>query len=131
MTEDTAAPPRKIGDLVDKLHEIRERKREAEEAVKAIDEEFRRVEAELMELADEQGTLTGKGKVGSFSIVESVLPQVKDWDAFYKYIQKTKYWHLLERRPSVTGCRELFETKGAIPGVDKFTKRKINLRGVQ
>lgn len=118
-----------LGDLVDKLHETRERKRVAEDVVKGIEEEYRQVEAELMALADEQGTTVGKGKAGAFSIVESVLPQVKDWDAFLKYIYKHKYGHLLERRPSVTGCRELFETKGAIPGVEKFTKRKINLRG--
>jgi chromosome segregation ATPase len=121
---------RKIGDLVDKLHDAREHKRALEEQVKAAEETYRQIEAELMELADEQGTLTGKGKAGAFSIVESVLPQVKDWDTFYKYIGKNKLYHLLERRPSVTGCRELFETKGAIPGVEKFTKRKINLRGV-
>jgi ATP-dependent phosphoenolpyruvate carboxykinase len=121
---------RTLGELADSLHAKREEKRAAEEVVKALDEEYRRLEAELMELADEQQTLTGKGKTGSFSVVEKVLPQVKDWDAFYKYIQKTKYWHLLERRPSVTGCRELFDTKGAIPGVEKFTKRSINLRGV-
>ena len=122
---------KKIGDLVDALHAKREEKRAAEEVVKGLDEEYRRLETELIELADEQGTLTGKGKKGAFSIGESLYPQVKDWDAFHKYIGKMKYYHLLERRPSVTGCRELFETKGAIPGVEKFTKRKINLRGVE
>jgi hypothetical protein len=119
-----------IGELTDKLHQIRERKRAAEEVVKAIDEEYKAAELKLMEAADAQKTGTGKGKLASFSIGESVLPQVTDWDAFYKYIYKNKFGHLLERRPSVTGCRELFDTKGAIPGVEKFTKRKINLRGV-
>lgn len=117
-----------LGDLVDKLHDIREKKRVAEDVVKGIEEEYRQVEAELMALADEQVTTVGKGKAGAFSIVESVLPQVEDWDAFWKFIYKNKYGHLVERRPSVTGCRELFETKGAIPGVNKFVKRKINLR---
>lgn len=121
---------RTIGELADALFEIRERKTEAEQVVKAIEEEYRKVEAELYEVADGQQTLTGKGKKASFSIGESVVPQVKDWDAFYKFIYKNKFAHLLERRPSVTGCRELFDTKGAIPGVEKFTKRKINLRGV-
>jgi hypothetical protein len=119
-----------IGELADKLHGIRERKRALEEQVKAVSEEYELAETELFTLADAQQTTTGKGKLASFSIGDSVVPQVKDWDAFYKFILKNKWPHLLERRPSVTGCRELFDTKGAIPGVDKFTKRKINLRGV-
>ena len=119
-----------IGELADKLHSIRERKKAAEEAVKAIQEEYERAELELFEAADAQQTTTGKGKLASFSIGESVLPQVKDWDAFHKFIYKHKYAHLLERRPSVTECRELFESRGDIPGVERFTKRKINLRRV-
>lgn len=119
-----------IGQLADELHDLREEKRELEEKVKAVQEKYDLKMLELFDLSDEQNTTTGKGQRGSFSIGESVVPQVKDWDAFYKYIQKTKYWHLLERRPSVTGCRELFDSKGAIPGVDKFTKRTLNLRKV-
>lgn len=119
-----------IGQLADELHDLREEKRAKEEEVKEIQERYDKKLMELFDLADEQETTVGKGQRGSFSLGESTVPQVKDWDAFYKYIQKTKYWHLLERRPSVTGCRELFDTKGAIPGVEKFTKRTINLRGV-
>jgi hypothetical protein len=119
-----------IGQLADELFEIRLRRQAAEEAVKVITEEFGRKELELYEAADLQETLTGKGSLASFSIGTSVVPQVADWDVFYKYIYKHKYAHLLERRPSVTGCRELFDTKGEIPGVEKFTMRKINLRGI-
>ena len=82
------------------------------------------------EVGHAQNTEAGKGKLASFTIGTSAVPQVKDWDLFYKYIYKNKFGHLLERRPSVTGCRELFDTKGNITGVEKFTKRKINLRGV-
>jgi hypothetical protein len=119
-----------IGELADEMFAVREKKKLAEELVKAIGEELALAEQALMEAADAQQTTAGKGKLASFTVGESVVPQVKDWDAFYKYIYKNKFAHLLERRPSVTGCRELFDTKGAIPGVEKFTKRKINLRGV-
>lgn len=119
-----------IGQLADEMHDLRETKRELEEQVKIVQEKYDLKMLELFDLADAQDTTVGRGQRGSFTIGESVVPQVKDWDTFYKYIQKTKYWHLLERRPSVTGCRELFDTKGLIPGVDKFTKRTLNLRKV-
>jgi hypothetical protein len=78
-----------------------------------------------MEQMDREGTTKGGGKSATVSASESVVPQVTDWEAFYKFIHRMKWYHLLERRPSVTGCRELFETKGAIPGVMPFTKRKL------
>lgn len=118
-----------LGELANKLFEIRARKKVAEAVVENIGKEYAEAEKALMEAADEQQTTTGKGSLASFSIGERVVPQVKDWAAFYKFIKKHDYYHLLERRPSVTGCRELFDTKGAIPGVEKFTMRKVNLKG--
>lgn len=117
-----------IGQLTDKMHTVREEKRELAEKIKALDEEYNALELQLIEIADEQGITKGDGKLANFTISESTVPQVENWDEFYRYIQKNKYWHLLERRPSITGCRELFDTKGAIPGVQKFTRRRINLR---
>jgi hypothetical protein len=109
---------RTIGELADALFTAREVIRGLEEQVKEARERYALVEEELFAAAEAQKTLTGKGSKAAFSIGESVVPQVVDWDAFYKFIAKNKYYHLLERRPSVTGCRELFETKGAIPGVE-------------
>lgn len=117
-----------LGSLTDQMFALREEKRKLEEGIKVLDEVYKQKEMQLIELLDEQGTDRGAGKSANCTIAESVVPQVTNWDDFYKFIQKNKYWHLLERRPSVTGCRELFETKGVIPGVEKFTKRRINLR---
>ena len=79
---------------------------------------------------DQQNITKSTGSKATVSISTSVKPSVEDWDAFYAYIHKNKYYHLLERRPSVTGCRELFDHKGAIPGVVPFTQRKLNIRSV-
>jgi sarcosine oxidase delta subunit len=54
-------------------------------------------------------------------------PSVTDWDAFYKFIHENKYFHLLERRPHTAGCRELFQMRGAIPGVVPFVKRVVRV----
>lgn len=119
---------RSIGTMIDELHDIREEKRAAEQVVKEIEERYAKLESELIQRADEEGISSGKGKLASFSVGESIMPHVKDWGAFYKFIYKHGYGHLLERRPSVVACRELFDTKGDIPGVEKFVKRKLNLR---
>ena len=119
-----------VGAKIDVLHALREDKRQLEELLKAKAQEIDLVENELIELMDQQNITKSTGSKATVSISTSVKPSVEDWDAFYAYIHKNKYYHLLERRPSVTGCRELFDHKGAIPGVVPFTQRKLNIRSV-
>ena len=119
-----------VGAKIDALHALREEKRLLEEQVKAKAQEIDLMENELIELMDQQNISKSTGTKATVSITTSTKPSVEDWDAFYAYIHKNKYYHLLERRPSVTGCRELFDTKGKIPGVVPFTQRKLNIRSV-
>lgn len=117
-----------IGSKIDQLFSLREKKRALEKQVEALQKEISDQEVILIDQMDKEGVDRAAGKFASVSITESVKPSVTDWDIFYKYIKRSGFFHLLERRPSVTGCRELFETKGKIPGVVPFTKRSINLR---
>ena len=119
-----------VGAKIDALHALREEKRQLEELLKAKAQEIDLVENDLIEQMDQQNITKSTGSKATVSISMSVKPSVEDWDAFYAYIHKNKYYHLLERRPSVTGCRELFDTKGAVPGVVPFTQRKLNIRSV-
>ncbi len=119
-----------VGAKIDALHALREDKRQLEELLKAKAQEIDLVENELIELMDQQNISKSTGTKATVSITTSTKPSVEDWDAFYAFIGKNKYYHLLERRPSVTGCRELFDTKGKIPGVVPFTQRKLNIRSV-
>ena len=119
-----------VGVKIDALHALREEKRQLEELLKAKAQEIDLVENDLIEQMDQQNITKSTGSKATVSISMSVKPSVEDWDVFYAYIHKNKYYHLLERRPSVTGCRELFDHKGAIPGVVPFTQRKLNIRSV-
>ena len=119
-----------VGVKIDALHALREEKRQLEELLKAKAQEINLAENDLIEQMDQQNITKSTGSKATVSISTSVKPSVEDWDAFYAYIHKNKYYHLLERRPSVTGCRELFDHKGAIPGVVPFTQRKLNIRSV-
>ena len=119
-----------VGAKIDALHALRGEKRQLEELLKAKAQEIDLAENDLIEQMDKQNITKSTGSKATVSISTSVKPSVEDWDAFYAYIHKNKYYHLLERRPSVTGCRELFDHKGAIPGVVPFTQRKLNIRSV-
>lgn len=119
-----------VGAKIDSLHALREEKRQLEELLKAKAQEIDLMENELIDLMDAQNITKSTGLKATVSITTSTKPSVEDWDAFYAFIHKHRYYHLLERRPSVTGCRELFDTKGQIPGVVPFSQRKLNIRSV-
>lgn len=119
-----------IGAKIDELHNLREQKRKLEEQVKQLSGKMDELENKLIEQMDKEGVTKSTGVAATVSIGTSVKPSIDDWDAFYAYIHRYKYYHLLERRPSVTGCRELLETKGKIPGVIPFTQRKLNIRSI-
>ena len=66
----------------------------------------------------------------TLSVTHTTLPQVKDWDAFHRYIKDHDALYLLERRPSATAYRETLENSGgkSIPGVESYTSTKISAR---
>ena len=88
-------------------------------------------DAELVDLlADIEGTQRAAGKYGTVSVSERVVPSVKDWDQFWSFIHRKKFYHLVERRAAVKACRELFEIKGVIPGVEPFIQRTLRLLSI-
>lgn len=122
---DTMVTTPALSAQIDALYELHQQRKISEAQTEAIKEKIREAEAELLSRMDSEGLTKSSGQTSRVSINTTIVPSVTDWDAFYKFIGRHKYYHLLERRPSVSGCRELFETKGKIPGVLPFTKRRV------
>lgn len=122
---------RSIGEEIDRLFEVREKIREAEDQAKAHRAVYDAMEANLLQRLKDEGMTKATGGKASIAISESIVPQVEDWDAFYKYIGRNKAFHLLERRPSAGAYRELMAQRTKpLPGVVPFTKQKLSLRTV-
>lgn len=120
--------PKPLGTLIDDIWALRDEKRNIEVEVKNIEASIAELEVTLMERLDAEGVDKSTGKKASVSITKSIVANITDWDVFTAYVGKTKQFHLLQRRVSDTAARELFETKGQVPGLEPFTKRKINIR---
>jgi hypothetical protein len=119
-----------IGVTIDLLHKNREDKRLLEAKIKDLETKADELELALIAQMDKESVTKSTGRKATVSITSSVKPSVDNWDAFYAYIHKNKYYHLLERRPAVTSCREILELKGKIPGIVPFTQRKLLLRSI-
>ncbi len=116
-----------VGELADTLWLIREEKRKHAAIEKEINGRQTAVEKELMAAMAELGIEGGKANYASFSIKKSFVPKVEDWDAFYKYVQQTGYFHLLHKRLSAAGCEEIFTREHRLPGVIPDSVTTVNL----
>ena len=119
-----------LGSVIDNLWALRETKRAKEAEVKEIELQIADAETSVYEQMDAQGVDKSTGKKASISITSVVTSSIEDWDLFTAFVKKTGYFHLLQRRVSEVAARELFESKGKVPGLTPFTKRKLNLRTV-
>lgn len=127
-----AQPPKlsSIGDLIDSLHTMREAKRALEAQIKTIEADVLMADEALQERFNAEGIDASRGKLASASISTSVVGVPTDWEAFCAWARKKNYMHLFFRRASDPALRELWEQGVVIPGVDKFLKKKLNVRSL-
>lgn len=126
----TATKPTTLlkGTTVDKLVGLRNKKRDLEASVKSLEGQIEELQSQLLEEMDSAGVDKFSGKLGTVSISTNVVANVEDWDALYPYIAKNKLWHLLQRRVSDPAYRELLDAGKKVPGVQPFSKKRLNLR---
>lgn len=115
-----------MGKAIDKIFALRKKKAELEAAVKDVGGQISDLESELMEAMAAAGMEKAATKAGSVSMSASTVAQVVDWDAFYAYIYKNKFGHLLQRRVSDPAWRELLEQGKKVPGTTGFTKKRLS-----
>lgn len=121
---------RTIGVISDEIFALNAKIDILKKQIEGLEDKQKPLKLELLQIAEKQGLTSGKGKHSSFSVIPNIVPQVQDWDAFWAYIHKVKYFHLVQKRPAVKACQEMWELGKVIPGVDKFMQMKVNVKGV-
>jgi len=121
-----------IETLITELWTLRESKRELSQQEKALNERYNTLKQELIHQLDEQGVSGAKAARARVVITESQVVQTQDWDAFCAYIRENNAFHLLQKKPSATACKELSSIEGTPPpGISFLTLRDISLTTVR
>lgn len=126
----TTSKPASTGALIDQLWAAREEKRKIEATLKETEEAIKDIEEQVMERLGSEGLEKATGSKATVSVTTSVVADVQDWDKLWPFIAKNKFWHLVQRRVSDPSYRELLDMGKKVPGVQPFTKRKLNLRSL-
>lgn len=128
--EEAEKQPQTFGAMIDEMYELRNQKSEYESKAKKLKDRMDQLEAAIIIRLDKDETTMSRGKMASAILTEQDIPKVDDWDEYYQYIHDNEAFHLLQRRPATTACREMLEAGEVIPGVSTFTKRSISLRKI-
>lgn len=117
-----------IGVMIDEMHLLREKKRKLAEQVTELEQQYTVLETDLMARMEAEQTDKGAGKLASASISTGVVADVEDWGKLEAFVKRTGHFQLFQRRISDPAFRELMESKGSVPGIKPFTKKRLNLR---
>lgn len=122
------AKKRTLGQISDEILATQRHIKQLNGEIEALEITKRALSDELMAAAEGEKLEKGGGKASTFNIQPQTVPQVSNWDLFYEYMYDMRYLHLLQRRPGVQACAELWEKNIAIPGVEKFTQMKVTVK---
>lgn len=122
--------PKSLAAAADQYYETRQARLALERQVAALQGQERLLKDHLINNLPKDDATGVQGQVCRVSVVVKAEPAVEDWDAFYKYISRTKSWELLQRRVSAPAVRERWEHNKKIPGVGVFNNVTLSVNKV-
>ncbi len=122
--------PKALGACADKLFELRNKRLEMQKAVDAVAAEESALKNHIIENLPKSEASGVAGKLARVTVVTKQVPQVKDWDAFYKYVKKTGSFDLMQKRLTDAAIKERWEAGKEIPGVEHFNAVSVSINKV-
>jgi len=120
-----------IGQMLDQLAKQRKIKADLDAKVKDVEGEINNLKLEILNALQTAGMSKASSKTLTVTVKQDVVPNVTDWDAFYAFIKKNNYFHLLQRRVSTAAWKELHEQLSAkkkeVPGTEAFVKVDLSV----
>lgn len=122
--------PKQLGACADKLFTLKAKRLEIQKLVDAVDAEEKALKAYIIENLPKSEASGVAGKLCRVTVVTKEVPQVKDWDAFYKYVKKTGSFDLMQKRLTDAAICERWEAGKKVPGVEVFNAVSISMNKV-
>lgn len=122
-----------VEQVVGTYMKLRRKKEALENQVKEdladIKAKMTKLEAWLMQKADEDGVTSFKTAAGTAFVTTTDFANVADWDAVLNFIKNHEAFDMLEKRVSKTAVRAYMDETGEVPpGITYGSKVGINVR---
>ncbi len=122
--------PKALGACADKLFELRNKRLAEQKKVDEIAAEETALKNHIIENLPKSEASGVAGKLARVTVVTKQVPQVKDWDAFYKYVKKTGSFDLMQKRLTDAAIKERWEAGKEVPGVEHFNTVSVSINKV-
>jgi hypothetical protein len=122
--------PKTLGACADKLFELRNKRLAEQKKVDEIAAEETALKNHIIENLPKSEASGVAGKLARVTVVTKQVPQVKDWDAFYKYVKKTSSFDLMQKRLTDAAIKERWEAGKEVPGVEHFNAVSVSINKV-
>lgn len=122
--------PKALGACADKLFELRNKRLAEQKKVDEIAAEESALKNHIIENLPKSEASGVAGKLARVTVVTKQIPQVKDWDAFYRYVKKTGSFDLMQKRLTDAAIKERWEAGKEIPGVEHFNAVSVSINKV-
>ena len=122
--------PKALGACADKLFELRNKRLTEQKKVDEIASEETALKNYIIENLPKSEASGVAGKLARVTVVTKQVPQVKDWDAFYKYVKKTGSFDLMQKRLTDAAIKERWEAGKEVPGIEHFNVVSVSINKV-
>jgi hypothetical protein len=122
--------PKALGACADRLFELRNKRLAMQKDVDAVASEEAALKNHIIDNLPKSEASGVAGKLARVTVVTKQIPQVKDWDAFYKYVKKTGSFDLMQKRLTDAAIKERWEAGKEIPGVEHFNAVSVSINKV-
>ena len=116
-----------LDDKINNLIEVKKQIKDINDQLKGIKEREEEIARDLIRELEKAGLKRMANDSATISVVTENVPDVTDWDEFYRFISEQQAFELLHKRVSATAFRELSQTQD-IPGVQTRELVKLNFR---
>lgn len=124
-----AAKKSNLGQIAEAILAVKMQEKALNSQLEILAKERYELEEKLRIAAEKEGLTKGGTGDSSWTINIETVPQVKERDLFYRYLLDNEALHLLQCRPAVKACREMWDNGEQIPGIEKFSKPKVTVKG--
>lgn len=122
--------PKALGACADKLYNLRQSRLAQQKLVDVIEAEEKALKEHIINTLPKSEASGVAGKLARVTVTTKEVPQIKNWDAFYKHLKKTGQFDLMQRRLSDAAIKERWEAGKEIPGVEHFQVTTISMNKV-
>lgn len=118
-----------LGELNDRLFELREKKDKLRSELSEVQAEIDKVEYQLIEKMEETGLDKISTDRGTASMKIEIYPSVADLNALVNWAYENNKPEIVQKRVSKKVFEEWFEQTGEFPeGIKTYERKKLNVR---